>query len=143
MKEILYKYDSRGGYLTEDNTSFDGDSHIKIVVEPHEFSIKIGNEVLRSSSFVGCSAVASSDGEAVFYDGENNVIGKADKSEKTYEKVSLEWKQDFISIQFGRIVEVDYYPNCDGEYDRWGKEWQTQRALTLNLKDNSVQTKDV
>ncbi len=139
MRDILYKYNTSGMYTTEDNTAFAGDSHLKLIVEPHEFSIAIGKEVLRSSSFSGCVVVASCDGEVVFYDKENNIFARADKSEKNYEKVLLKWKQNLITIQFGHIEEVDYYPNCDGEHDRWGEEWITQRSVTLNLKDNSIE----
>lgn len=139
MREIIYKYDNRGLYQTDDNTSFAGDSHIKIIVEPHDFSIAIGGEVLRSTSYDGGMVIVSCEGEVVFCDNEDNIIGRADKSEDCYAEVRLEWKQDFLSIQFGRIDTVDYYPNCDGEYDRWGKEWVTQRSVTLNLKNNSVE----
>ncbi len=140
MKEIVYKYNNLGKYITEDDTSFASDSHMKIIVEPHDFSIAIGGEVLRSSSCNGCVAKVSSEGEVVFYDNDNNVIGRAEKGESSYREVILSWKQDLISIQFGYTDVVDYYPNCDGEYDRWGKEWVTERVVTLNMKDNSVET---
>lgn len=139
MREIFYK-NNRGLYQTEDDTSFGADSHLKIIIEPHDFSIAIGNEVLRSSSCKGYSVIVSAEGEVVFYDNENTVLGTADKSENCYEEVLLNWEQDLISIRLGYTATVDYYPDCDGEYDRWGKEWVTKRSVTLNLKNNSVET---
>lgn len=141
MREILYKYNNRGLYETADDTSFADDSHIKIIVEPHNFSLAIGGETLRDTSFDGCTAVVSCEGEVVFYDNENSVLGRADKTENRYEKAIFTWQQDLISIQFGHTVVVDYYPNCDGEYDRYGEEWAIMRSVSLNLKDNSVEIK--
>jgi len=139
MREILYKYNHRGLYQTEDDTAFGEDPHLKIIIEPHDFSIALGDEVLRSSFCSGYTAIVSRDGEVVFYDNENKIIGGVEKSENCYNNVHLEWKQDSISIQFGDVAVVDYYPNCDGEYDRWGKEWVTQRAVTLDLKNISIE----
>lgn len=139
MKEVLYKYSSRGMYVTENSTLFSGGTHMKITAEPHEFSLKVGGDVLRSTSFGGCVAVASCDGGAVFYDMENNEIARVDKGDRCYKEVRLDWKQDFLTLQFGYVAVVDYYPNCDGESDRWGHEWEIQRTVRLNLKDNSVE----
>lgn len=139
MREIRYQFHTLGAYQTEDDTSFAHDEQVKVIVEPHDFSIAIGKEVLRSSSCAGCTAVVSCEGEVVFYDTDDHVIGRADKDENRYEKFFLKWEQDLITIEFGCTVTVDYYPNCDGEYDRWGKEWQTQRKVTLNLKNKTVE----
>ncbi len=85
--------------------------------------------------------VASCKGEVVFYDNEGNVIARAEKSEKCYREVILSWKQDLISIKFGYTDVVDYYPNCDGESDRWGKRWVAQRTVELNEKSRSLEIK--
>jgi len=141
MREILYKYSSLGAYHTEDNTDFGCESHLKIIIEPHDFSITVGGEVLRSTSLGGYTAVVSCDGEAVFYNGENEIIAKTDKSEKCYKSIRLKWKEDLILIEFGYISVVDYYPNCDGESDRWGEEWVKERTVLLNVKGNSIEIK--
>lgn len=141
MKEVLYKYSNRGIYLTEDDTSFGEDFQIKIVAEPHYFSLAISGDILRNTSFGVCTAVVSCDGEVVFYDNDNNIICHAEKGEGCYKKIDFKWKQESISILFGHIETVDYYPNCDGESDRWGTEWVTERTVTLNLEDNSIQVK--
>lgn len=75
----------------------------------------------------------------IFIMSTQNIIGRADKTERRYKTVKLNCKQDFLSIQFGYTAIVDYYPDCNGEYDRWGKEWVTERTVTLNLKSNAVE----
>ena len=138
MREIVYSFSTLGAYHTTDNTSFADDSKLRIIVEPHDFSISIGGEELRRSSFAGVSCVVSYDGEAVFYDIEESVIGRAEKTVKTYNRVRVEWKNGCISVQFGHVESVDYYPNCDGEHDRWGEKWITEHTVTLSVPDNTV-----
>lgn len=141
MREILYKYHNRGMYETEDNTCFAGEIQVKIIAEPHDFSLKIGEDVLRSTAFGGCMAVVSDAGEVVFYDNKDNELGRAERSEESYEEVRFEWKENTVIIQFGRTVLVDNYPNCDGEYDRWDKRFKVGRTVTLNLANNLVEIK--
>lgn len=138
MKEACYRYDSRGLYQTEDDTSFAGHSSIKMVIEPHEFSMKMGGEVLRSTAFGGGTVIVSDEGEADFYDDENTLLARAEKGDSRYEKVRLAWEQGVLSVQFGRIVTVDHYPNCDGEHDRWSEKWETQRTVTLHIADRTL-----
>ncbi len=139
MREIIYQFDNRGTYLTADSTSFAGETHLKLIAKPHDFSLAVGGEVLRSTSFEGCTVIVSCDGEAVFCDREGSELGRADKCERQFEQVRLEWKQGLVSVLFGRMETVDYYPNCDGEHDRWGTEWVTQRAVTLNTENRLVE----
>ena len=116
MREIIYKYNHLGSYQTEQDTNFAGDAELQLTVEPHNFSITVGDEVLRQTSFDGCRIVVS-----------HNAA------------VQMTWQQDVIAVQFGRTETIDYYPNCDGEYDRWGKEWIVERTVTLHEKDHSVE----
>lgn len=141
MKEVLYKYNNSGAYFTDSNTSFGDDAQMKLIIEPHEFSISVGGEVLRSTSFGGCTIIVSNSGEVVFYDNDNNILGKTDGCNELYKEVKFIWEQESISVLFGQTETVDYYPNCDGEYDRYGKEWITKRLVTLGLKDNLVTIK--
>lgn len=141
MKEIRYKYNNSGLYVTADDTIFDTEYQMKIVVEPHDFSIAIGGEVLRSSTCGGCSAIVSCEGEVEFYDREDNLLAKVEKGDRTYAQMRLVWKQDLITVEFGRVETVDYYPNCDGEYDRYGKQWVTARSVTLNETNHCVEVK--
>lgn len=139
MREIIYKYNHLGSYQTEQDTNFAGDAELQLTIEPHNFSITVGDEVLRQTSFDGCRIVVSHNGAATFYDNENRMIGQADKSETSYAAVQMTWQQDVLAVQFGRTETIDYYPNCDGEYDRWGKEWIVERTVTLHEKDHSVE----
>lgn len=139
MKEILYKYNSRGMYTTQDDTSFGEAEQMKLIVEPHDFSLRIGDDVLRSTSCGAYTVLVSDKGEAAFYDSENDLICKTEQGEKTYKSIKLSWKQDYITVEFGKTVEVDNYPNCDGEYDRWSREWVAEHSVILNLKDGSAE----
>ena len=138
MREIFYKYDNRGVYVTQDDTSFGADEQLKIIAMPHNFSLEVGGEVLRDTSFSGCEIVVSSNGAVEFFDNEHLCLAKVEKCDNTFKKVLLKWSVEEVAIEFGRIVEVDYYPNCDGESDRYGEKWDVQRVVKLNLKDNSV-----
>lgn len=138
MKEVLYKYNNSGAYFAESETDFGSDTEMKLIIEPHEFSISVGGDVLRSTSFEGCTIIVSNNGKVVFYDNDNDILGNADGCNELYKEVRFVWEQDCISVLFGQTETVDYYPNCDGEYDRYGKEWVTKRLVTLALKDNSV-----
>lgn len=138
MREILYKYNTLGLYQTEDDTAFGGEEQLKIVVEPHDFSLAIGDEVLRNTAYDGGAVVVSRDGGVVFYDAAGAVIAEAEKGDTCYEQVHLGWKPDCLTVEFGQVQTVDYYPNCDGEHDRWGEEWVAHHTVALDLKDGSV-----
>ncbi len=131
MREILYTFANRGAYVTGQDTAFGEDTHLKLTVEPHDFSLSLGGETLRQSSFRGGSVIVSDTGEAVFYDAEGRKIARAEGGADSYKKVILIWKQDTLSLEFGCVVTVDNYPNCDGESDRWSEEWVAQRRITL------------
>jgi len=138
MKEVTYQFNSRGTYVTTDCTSFEKETQLRLIVQPHDFSLAIGGEVLRATSFEGCETVVSHCGEVVFYDLQGNVLGQADACERTFAQVRLEWKQGEVAVLFGCEQTVDYYPNCDGEHDRWGTEWVTQRTVVLDLEHHLV-----
>lgn len=138
MKEILYKYNNSGSYFTDGDTSFGDESIMKLIIEPHKFSITVGDEVLRSTSFDGCTILVYNNGKVCFYNKNDEILGKADGCDKLYKEINFVWKQDCIFVLFGQTETVDYYPNCDGEYDRYGTEWVTKRSVSLNLEDNNL-----
>ena len=139
MREIIYRYANRGMYYTEDRTVFGEDTQLKLVVEPHAFSLAVDGQLLRSSEFAGASVLVSCEGEALFCDREGNELAHAPKGADTYREVRLVWEQGFVSVQFGYMATVDYYPNCDGESDRWGQEWVCERMVTLDWENRSLQ----
>ncbi len=138
-REIFYKFNTLGAYETTDNTDFGSDSHLKLILESHDFSIAVGGETLRKSSCAGYSVLVSSKGGAVFYDSENNEICNIDECDKLFVKVSLKWSQDLITIQFGQFCTIDNYPNCDGESDRWTTEWVVEREIKFNTLTNHAE----
>lgn len=138
MRDIVYKYDTLGQYITADSTVFGEDKQLKLVALPHDFSIAVGGEVLRHSSFDGGAVVVSQNGEAVFYDNAGSEIARADKTDSTFRQVKLLWKKDALTVEFGCVETVDNYPNCDGEYDRWSERWNAGRTVALRLSDNAL-----
>ena len=80
MREITYKFDTSGTYLTNDTPTFDADSHLKLIVEPHNFKFELSGEVLRSSSCKGYTIIASNNGEVCFYDNDSKLIANADET---------------------------------------------------------------
>ena len=139
MREIIYTYNTLGTYETTDSTYFKNDSQIKLIIEPHDFSLKLGDETLRKTSCAGYYILVSNNGALTFYDDCNNVLDTAEKTAKTYTKVILKWSKGSITLQFGHIEEVDNYPNCDGESDRWSTEWITEYQVTFNTVTNKIE----
>ena len=138
-KQIVYKYHSSGIYKTEDDTRFSGDQTMKLIVEPHDFSLAVGGEVLRATSCPGYTVDVSQNGAAAFFDKENNLLAQADEVASTYPQVKLQRKQGLLTIEFGSIETVDHYPNCDGEHDRWSEKWVARRSVTLKETDHSIE----
>ncbi len=132
MKQILYTFHIRGGYEPDQTTEFGSETKLKLIVEPHTYEMRISNEVISSSSCKGYSIEVSRNGEVKFYDSENQLLTSVAQTEKEYAEIRLKWKQDQLVLCFGRLQTVDYYPHCDGEYDRWGSEWVTEYAVRLN-----------
>lgn len=137
MREITYKYSTSGIYLTEDSTLFGEDTALKLIVEPHSFSLTLSGEALRKTSFEGCTVEVENNGGAVFYVN-GRAIAAAEKDDSTFNEVRLKWKQGRVAIEFGQIETVDNYPNCDGEHDRWSEKWVAYRTVALSLDDNSL-----
>ncbi|MBP3692110.1 MAG: hypothetical protein J6I80_02560 [Clostridia bacterium] len=133
MREIIYKYNNQGIYHTEQDTTFGNDEQLKLVIEPHEFSIAIGNEELRKTSFDGGELIVSCEGEVIFYDANGNVAAKAKKGKERYAAVRLLWKQDLLTVEFGSTQTVDHYPHCDGEHDRWSSKWIAEHTVKIQL----------
>lgn len=139
MKEIVYTFDRRGCYLPDRKAIFAEETHLRLVVKPHTFEMKLSDEVIRSSSCPGYVIEASRAGEVRFFDEDGTLLASVPESPKEYAQIELSWQQDVLSLQFGCTETVDNYPNCDGESDRWSTEWITQRTVTLNLQENTAE----
>lgn len=139
MKQIVYTYQSLGGYQPDQPAEFGADDRLKLMVEPHSYEMKLSGEVLQSSQCDGYVIEASRNGAVTFYNWENKRLTSVAQTEKEYVQIRLQWKQDGLILCFGRMHTVDYYPNCDGEYDRWGTEWVTEYAVRLNTLTNQAE----
>lgn len=64
---------------------------------------------------------ADSDGNAVFYNEEGAQLYKtqADGKGLCFSRFHCAVKDGVICVRFPIQEEVDHYPNCDGEYDRY------------------------
>ncbi len=138
MREILYRFNTLGTYQTQDSTSFGTDSRVKLILEPHNFSIAIGGEVLRASSCKGYNIDVSHKAGIVFRDMDGNELCRTEDRDRSYREFLLAWKQGSISIQFGATEVIDHYPNCDGEYDRWSERWCGRYEVTLDEETNTI-----
>lgn len=141
MKEILYTFQTRGGYLPDTPAVFGEETQLRLTVAPHEFELKLSGQVLRSSSFRGCGIEVSSAGAVCFRDSENVLLARLPETGRKFAEVRLIWSQDRLSLEFGQEETVDNYPNCDGEYDRWSEKWVAEYTVNLNLANHSLETR--
>lgn len=131
MKEIRYTYDTLGTYVTAEKTAFGGETHLTLVVEPHDFSLELGGETLRATSCEGYRITVSCHGEAAFCAYDGTPIATTPATDGSYRAVRLNWTPTALSVEFGHVEEVDNYPNCDGEHDRWSTCWVAEHVATL------------
>ena len=138
MREIRYEFQNLGGYITQNDTVFGADSQLVLLVPPHNFSLAVSGEVLRETAFDGCRIVVSEHGEAVFYDNDEKVMAHSQPTDAKFTAVKLLWQQGSVGVAFGKMAEIDHYPHCDGEHDRYSKQWQTEHSVVLDLTDKSL-----
>ncbi len=132
MKEIVYDFDRRGGYLSDEAAVFGEQTHLRLIIKPHEFELKLSGEVLRSSSCKGYIIETSSNAEVNFYDANAEFIAKSAGVDRSFSQVEFSMKENLLRLSFGRFVTVDNYPNCDGEYDRWSTEWSSEYEVIFD-----------
>lgn len=88
-------------------------------------------------------AVIHAKGDVKFFDMNDNLIaaGKAPSvvfGRGLYEDISCQVKDNRIELLFPIYDWVDYYPNCDGEYDRWGTDIVGHHTFALDLKTKTI-----
>lgn len=140
MKEVIYTFDNRGCYLPDKKAVFEADTHMRLIINPHEFELKISDDVLRKSSCDGYVIEVSRKGEVCFYDNERNLLDTVTETQKEFVQVEFLWKQNQLCLNFGHTATVDYYPDCDGEYDRWGTEWISEYEIIFDIVTNKAET---
>ena len=69
----------------------------------------------------GVCLKADADGNAVFCDSDGTELyrAQADGKGRYFTKFYCSVKGGEISVRFPIVEEIDHYPNCDGEYDRY------------------------
>ena len=144
MKEFAFRY-YRNGYLMENfknSGPFGGEDAVKLIVTPQEYELKVSGEVLRKMSCNGYGIVVTKRGAAQFFDAQERLLAEVGETPKEFREFQLEWQPDKLTVRFGHIEEVDNYPNCDGESDRWSTSWEKDYEIVFNLIDNTVKTSE-
>jgi len=79
---------------------------------------------------------ADPEGNAKFMTAEGTVIheGKADGSGHLFNRIKCAVNDEQITVTFINAKEVDHYPHCDGEYDRWSTVYVCTADITCSLK---------
>lgn len=144
MKEYVFNFYRYGYFLENSNNSapFGGEKEVKLVITPQEYELKISGEVLRKVSCKGYGIVITDRGAARFYDNQEHLLAELGETQNVFKEFKLEWKPDKILVYFGHIEEVDNYPNCDGESDRWSTSWEKEYEIVFNTADNTVKTSE-
>ncbi len=140
MKEIVFTFSNHGCYLPNGPISFDTENHLKLVIQPHDFELKLSGDILRNSSCKGYIIEVSCKGQVCFYDYDNNLLATAINTERDFSQIKFTWKQDKLHLSFGKEITVDNYPNCDGESDRWSTRWNSDYEVILNTATNQIET---
>ena len=141
MKELVYVFYGRGGYLSTAKTVFDGETQMRFLIKPHTYEMKLSDEVIRSSSCEEYRITVSNKGAVCFHDREDNVLAEVEETQTAFAEARFQWRQDLLTVNFGHMETVDNYPNCDGEYDRWDEVWRTERSVAYQTKEKRIEVK--
>ncbi len=140
MKEYVFTFQRNNYYMSslENTASFNGETQVRLIIEPHEYELKLSDEVLRSSSCKGYTIEISNKGGVCVFDEEGNLLVKSEETQNDFREFRFEWKQDFLTLRFGHKETVDNYPNCDGESDRWDTRWFTDYEVKFDTVANQL-----
>ena len=141
MKELVYNFERNGYYLSNGSTkaSFGDDTNMRLKIEPIEYEIKVGGDVLNTASCKGYLINVCNNGEVEFCDYSGVSVAKKQATENVFDEIKFEWSPNKICVDFGSTEEVDYYPNCDGEHDRYGIKWNSKYKVTLKTDTNVIE----
>lgn len=140
MKEIVFTFDNRGGYVPNTPIAFETETALRLIVKPHEFELKLSGEVLRRSSCSGYILDVTRNGAVSVCDYEHTPLAATAATGADYAQIKFTWSETGLSLGFGRVETVDYYPNCDGEHDRWETEWVSQYEVRFDPATKQVET---
>ena len=138
MKEVVYTFHPRGCYLPDTAAVFADGDPLRLVIRPHEFSLTLSGESLRSSACPGYIIQVSPKGATQVCNGEGRLLAETDDGDTVYKEVRFSWTPTALTVQFGRVTYVDNYPHCDGEHDRWEEKWLSMRTVTVHTETYAV-----
>lgn len=143
MKTYTYTFQRYGYFLSSgsDKAAFGADSQVILTLEPADYELKVSGEILRKASCPGYKICISNRGGAQFLDWQEKPLAVCPETEKTFREFKLFWSEEKVQVVFGHTEEVDNYPNCDGEHDRYSTRWVAERTVSLNTASNQTATK--
>lgn len=112
---------------------------MRLILQPHDFEIKVSGETLNKSSSKGYIVEISKKGAAHFYDYNQAPIDVLEGPDKTFAEFKVDWSKDSLKISFGHTETVDNYPHCDGEHDRWSTKWADEYTVVLDIGSNKAE----
>lgn len=133
MRETVFSFANRGCYVPVEAVAFGNDDKMRFVIEPHNFELKISEDVLRKSCCDGYTIDISNKGGVEIFDSQNSLVFAQGGTDKEYKQAKFNWEQDKLSVIFGNTVEIDNYPNCDGEHDRWSTSWVAEHQVDFDV----------
>lgn len=134
MKTYTYTFQRYGYFLSSgsDKVSFGEDAQVVLELEPVDYELKLSGEVLNKAFCPGYKISVSKQGAVELRDWQEKTLQVLPATEKTFRECKLVWKQENVQVIFGHTEEVDNYPNCDGESDRWSRVWVGEHTVVLD-----------
>lgn len=143
MKTYTFTFQRYSYFLSSgsDKAVFGGDTQVLLALEPAEYELKLSGEVLKKVSCPGYKIHITDRGGAQFLDQQEKPLAVFPETEKTFREFKLSWSDEAVQVIFGHTEEVDNYPNCDGEHDRYSTRWVAERTVSLNTASSPTATK--
>lgn len=131
MKTYTYTFQRFGYFLSSgsDTGSFDQEDSVLLILEPVEYQLELSGDVLQKASCPGYQICISKKGGAQISDRQGATLAVFPETETCFRQFRLQWKEDTVQLLFGHTEQVDNYPNCDGESDRWTSRWITEHTV--------------
>ena len=119
--------------------AFDGEDELCAVVEPHVYEMRFNKDYVSRFSFPGCTVKATPAGAVCFFDSNGELSAACDGvADMHAPMVRLCVKRTEVTVEFGCTREVDTYPHCDGEYDRYVTRFCAERGVVWKLSEHTV-----
>ena len=84
-------------------------------------------------------AVISAEGQVEFYNMEDELLSTREiPSVESGDDMYCQVEDSSIILEIPRYTTIDYYPHCDGEFDRWGRKLNGYKILTFDIATNTI-----